>query len=105
MAISAIDQQLTASSGCCIGQAWTVAAGFGPPNRVRHAVAIALIGFQLAKSRSTVGMPWVGTNAFEQNVRGRKNMNPTACAASALRITMPAQAPTQVAAKANKADS
>jgi hypothetical protein len=37
MAISAIDQQVTASSGCCIGQAWTAAAGFGPPNSVRHA--------------------------------------------------------------------
>ena len=41
-------------------------------------------------------MPWVGTNALEMNVSGRKMMNPVCCAASGLRRTMPRQTPTQV---------
>src|SRR5215813_2053801 len=103
--MSATDQASTASSGCCMGQASIVAAGLVPPNSDLQAAATALIGFQSAKVCSQDGMPWVGTNAFETNVSGRKTMNPSCCAASGLRSIMPAQAPAQVIANANSSDS
>src|SRR5216683_3272393 len=103
-AISATDQARTASSGCCMGHAWMVAAGLAPPKRERQLAAIALIGFQSAIACSQDGMPWVGTKAFDTNVSGRNTMNPSCCAASGLRSSMPAQAPAQVMANANSSE-
>ena len=70
--------------------------GFGLPNRFRHAAASAHIGFHFATGCSQPGMPWVGTNALETNISGRKRMNPVCWAASGLRSTMPRQTPAQV---------
>src|ERR1700722_8418315 len=81
-AISATDQARTASSGCCIGHADTADDGTLPPNRFRHMAATALSGFQLAKSRSQAGIPWVGTNALDTNDSGRNRTNPMAWALS-----------------------
>jgi hypothetical protein len=55
-----------------------VAAGLGFPNRSRQEAATALSGFQLATAWSHPGIPWVGTNAFEINARGKKTINPIA---------------------------
>ena len=66
------------------------------PNRCRDAAASADIGFQIAIGCSQPGMPWIGTNALETNVSGRKMMNPVCCAASGLRSTIPRQTPAQV---------
>jgi hypothetical protein len=87
-----------------MGHAWMDAAGLVPPKRDRQLAAIALIGFQSAIACSQDGMPWVGTNAFDTNVSGRKTMNPSCCAASGLRSSMPAQAPAQVMANANSSE-
>ena len=75
-----------------------VAAGFGLPNRCRQAAASEDIGFHSATGCSQPGMPWVGTNALEMKVSGRKMMNPVDCAASGLRSSMPRQTPAQVKA-------
>ena len=37
------------------------------------------IGFQIAIGCSQPGMPWIGTNALDMNVSGRKMMNPVCC--------------------------
>jgi len=95
------DQHSTASSGCCSGQEWIAAAGFGLPNSLRHAVAIADIGFHSAIGCSHPGMPWMGTNAQEMKIIGRKRMNPACWAASGLRSAMPRQMPAQVNAYPN----
>jgi hypothetical protein len=97
----AADQDSTASSGCCNGQEWMAAAGFGLPNSLRQAVAIADIGFHSAIGCSHPGMPWMGTNAQEMNISGRKRMNPVCWAASGLRSVMPRQMPAQVNAYPN----
>ncbi len=74
------------------------AAGSGLPNRCRQAAASADIGFQLAMGCSQPGMPWVGTNAPEMKVSGRKIRNPVGWAASGLRRARPRQMPAQVKA-------
>ena len=90
------DQQTTASSGCCIGQACTAAAGFGLPQSERQAAARADMGFHSATGCSQPGMPWVGTKALLMKVSGRKMMKPACYAVSALRSTIPRQTPAQV---------
>ena len=56
----ATDQINEASMGCCIGQACTVAEGFGFPQSWRAAAVTALTGFQLAMACNQPGMCRVG---------------------------------------------
>ena len=80
---------IDASTGCCIGQAWIEADGFGLPHSSRHAEATALTGFQLAMVCSQAGIPCVGTKTLETNASGKTTMNTMPCAASGLENAIP----------------
>jgi hypothetical protein len=45
------------------------------PNSRRQASTTAETGFQSAINRNTVGRPSLGTNEFEMNVNGSRNMS------------------------------
>src|SRR3984957_8902460 len=94
MARMTTDQISAASTGCCIGQACTMADGFGLPHRSRAPATTALTGFQFATTCSHPGMCWVGTNAFDTNVSGNRTMKPTEAADSGLLDFNPTQAET-----------
>ena len=81
--------------GCCIGQAWMEADGFGFCHSWRAAEATALTGFQSAIVRSTGGIRWVGTRALDTMARGKRMTRPTPWADSGPLLTMPRQAQPQ----------
>src|SRR5664280_1452772 len=83
------DQTTEASTGCCIGQAWIEAEGFGLPHRVLQAEATALTGFQLAIVASHAGIPWVGTKTLETKASGNTRMKTMPWAVSALETAIP----------------
>src|SRR6202034_1660870 len=91
----ATDQISAASTGCCIGQACTMAEGVGLPQRSRAPATTALTGFQFATACSHPGMCWVGTKALDTNVSGNKMMKPNEPPASVLLEFRPTQADTQ----------
>ena len=74
--MSANDQSSDVTTGCCIGQSWMAADGFGLPKRSRAAAVTALTGFQSAMTRTTVGMRSVGTSALETNASGKRTIRP-----------------------------
>src|SRR5262245_17664914 len=78
------DQIREASIGCCIGQARTIADGFGFPQRWRSAAQTALTGFQFAMACSQPGMCSVGTMALETKASGNSTMKPKEAADSGL---------------------
>ncbi len=80
---------------CCMGHELTVAEGFGLAKSWRHAAVTALIGFQLATTRSTAGMRAVGTRALETTARGKRTTRPTPWAVSGALLTMPRHAQPQ----------
>src|ERR1035438_10774681 len=92
MASSPKDHTSEVTMACCMGQECTVAEGFGLANSWRHAAVTALIGFQSATARSTVGMRAVGTNALETTARGKRTTSPTPCADSGPLLRMPRHA-------------
>ena len=73
----ASDHNSDAATGCCIGQAWIVAEGFGLPKRWRAAAVTALTGFQSAMAAAS-GHSWVGTMAFETMASRKQNDQPDA---------------------------
>src|SRR4051794_23921340 len=82
--------------GCCIGQVSIVPDGLGLPNSTRTDAVTALTGFQFAIVSSQLGMPCVGTNAFETNDSGKSTTNATPCAASGFCALIPRQALAQL---------
>src|ERR1700735_790956 len=70
------DQASDASMGCCIGQAWIDADGFGLSQSWRAPAVTALTGFQSAAACSQPSMCSVGTSALDTNARWNSTMNP-----------------------------
>ena len=96
------DHRSDASIGCCIGQAWMAADGFGFPQRCRAAAQTALTGFQSATACIHPGMCAVGTIAFETNASGNRTMKPNEAADSGLFEFMPTMEATQVSEYAKR---
>src|ERR1700723_3602449 len=91
----ATDHSRAASTGCCMGQTWTVDDGLGLPKSTRHPAVTALTGFQSAMAWSHPGMWVVGTRAFEMKARGNSAMNPNEAADSGPLLLRPTKAATQ----------
>ena len=92
MARITTDQINAASTGCCIGQAWILADGFGLPHRSRAPAHTALTGFQSAMACIQPGMASVGTMALDTKARGNSTMKPNEAADSGLLEFMPTMA-------------
>ena len=86
------DQMSEASTGCCMGQAWTTDDGFGLPHRCRVPAQTALTGFQFAMACIHPGMCNVGTMALETKDNGNRTMNPNDAADSGLLELRPTHA-------------
>src|SRR5450755_792664 len=95
MAKMSADQMRAASTGCCMGQAWMAAEGFGLPQSWRAPAATALTGFQSATACSHPGMCCVGTRALETKASGKSTMKPNDAADSGLLLLRPTQAAIQ----------
>src|ERR1022692_6378 len=87
----ATDHRSAAVTGCCMGQAWMLADGFGLAQRWRAAAVTALTGFQSAMRRMAAGMCSVGTSALETIARGKRITGPMPWAVSGLLLATPRQ--------------
>src|ERR1700722_15694475 len=94
MARITTDQIRAPSTGCCMGQAWSVAEGLGLPKSWRAPAVTLLTGFQLAITWSHPGMCWVGTRELEMKANGNSAMNPNEAADSGPFLSRPTQAAT-----------
>src|SRR3954447_2003042 len=98
------EPRIDASIGLRIGHDGSEGIGLGLPNSSRQAELVELTGFHSAIVRSTVGMPSVGTKAFEMKVNGKKKTKPTTFAVSVVRANMPTTAPTQIIANPKRSN-
>src|SRR3954464_13611672 len=98
------DHSSVAATGCTSGQA-SDTTGEGLPNSSRSAPATALSGLYSAICLSGAGRPPIGTKIADRNIVGNSTVNPTVCAASALRTTMPSSVPIHTPANAHRTSS
>src|SRR3954452_19776521 len=81
--------------GCTSGKA-SLVCRLPLPNSTRLAATVAVTGFQVAMCCSHSGMPWMGTNALDRNVKGNSHTKPAVFAVSEFGTDRPIHAPIHV---------